>query len=131
MISDRFLGALSRYGLFSAGPEPCLVLEEFPDNPADSCGNGVANLGASLEAVFSRDKRHWMGVQRYDVRDPFQPHQFVQKAWVPVNSPRALPTRRSRDGCALVLRRHALQTTAAATCHVCELIGIDVPSRTL
>ena len=45
------------------------LFEVFPDNPADPVADGVANLSKSLEFVFRRGTRHWMGVQRYDVPD--------------------------------------------------------------
>lgn len=63
------------------------LFEAFPDNPADPQSDGVANLSRSLEMVFRRGTRHWMGVQRYDVRDPREPAEFVYKVWTPVNSP--------------------------------------------
>lgn len=116
-VSDRLLDAVGNAQWFSEGHEPYLVVDTelriravnaayeratgrprptlvgellfdaFPDNPADPEANGVANLGASLETVFSRGARHWMGVQRYDVPNPLHSRAFVEKVWVPVNSP--------------------------------------------
>lgn len=63
------------------------LFDVFPDNPGDPAADGVANLSVSLEQVFRRGSRHWMGVQRYDMPDPHEPGSFVYKVWAPVNSP--------------------------------------------
>jgi hypothetical protein len=63
------------------------LFDAFPDNPADPTADGVANLSSSLERVFRTGARHWMGLQRYDVPDRWEPGSFVYKVWVPVNSP--------------------------------------------
>jgi PAS fold len=63
------------------------LFDAFPDNPAHSEADGVANASASLELVFRRGVRHWMGVQRYDLPDTRNPGEFVYKVWTPVNSP--------------------------------------------
>ena len=63
------------------------LFDVFPDNPADPEADGVANASASLELVFRRGVRHWMGVQRYDIPDWRNPGEFVYKVWTPVNSP--------------------------------------------
>lgn len=63
------------------------LFEALPDNPADPAADGVAKLGASLETVLSTGTTHWMGVQRYDVRQRHCRDRFVRKVWVPVNSP--------------------------------------------
>ena len=119
MISDAFLVGLRAAWWFRAGAAPYLILDRdlriravnaayeratgfpqttligehmfdvFPDNPTDPMADGVAKLRASLEAVFSSGRTHWMGVQRHDVREPHKPDQFVKKVWVPVNSPLA------------------------------------------
>lgn len=63
------------------------LFDAFPDNPSDPLANGVSRLSASLEAVFRTGKRHWMGVQRYDIPDPTRPGSFRYKVWTPVNTP--------------------------------------------
>lgn len=63
------------------------LFDVFPDNPANPEADGVANASASLESVFRRGTRHWMGVQRYDVPDRDHPGEFIYKVWTPVNSP--------------------------------------------
>lgn len=63
------------------------LFEVFPDNPANPEADGVANVSASMESVFRRGVRHWMGVQRYDAPDPQRPGAFIYKVWTPVNSP--------------------------------------------
>lgn len=63
------------------------LFDVFPDNPADPDADGVANVSASLEFVFRRGVRHWLGVQRYDIPDRHNPGEFVYKVWTPTNSP--------------------------------------------
>lgn len=63
------------------------IFEVFPDNPANPEADGVANLSASLERVFRRGDRHWMGVQRYDIPDRQNPGEFIYRVWTPMNSP--------------------------------------------
>lgn len=65
----------------------CPLFDVFPDNPADPDADGVANVSASLELVFRRGVRHWLGVQRYDIPDRQNPGEFVYKVWTPTNSP--------------------------------------------
>ncbi|BBX63471.1 hypothetical protein MSAS_26450 [Mycobacterium saskatchewanense] len=64
-----------------------LLFDAFPDNPADPHADGVAKASASMESVFRRGARHWMGVQRYDIPDRQTPGEFVYRVWTPVNSP--------------------------------------------
>ncbi|HET9647328.1 MAG TPA: PAS domain-containing protein [Microlunatus sp.] len=63
-----------------------LLFDVFPDNPADPTG-AQSSLTASLEGVLRTGRRHWMGLQRYDVSDVAHPGQFIYKAWIPVNVP--------------------------------------------
>lgn len=63
------------------------LFDVFPDNPADPAADGQTNLTASLESVLRRDRRHEMGIQRYDVPDRDDPTRFVHKVWLPTNSP--------------------------------------------
>jgi hypothetical protein len=97
----------------------------FPDNPGDPAADGVAKLSGSLEHVFSRGTAHWMGVQRYDVRDHDAPGTFVQKLWAPMNSP-------VRDGGQTVAALHHVEDVTA----VAGLVGragdgIVLPARAL
>ncbi|HET6817376.1 MAG TPA: ANTAR domain-containing protein [Mycobacteriales bacterium] len=71
----------------------------FPDNPNDPHADGVRRLSASLHHVFTRGTRHYMGVQRYDVRDTDTAGRFRYKVWTPVNS----PIRDEAGRCAAVL----------------------------
>ncbi len=64
-----------------------LLFEAFPDDPANPEADGVANVSASLERVFRRGARHWMGVQRYDIPDRQNPGEFIYRVWTPMNSP--------------------------------------------
>jgi len=64
-----------------------MLFDAFPDNPADPEADGVAKLSASLDFVFRRGVRHWMGVQRYDIPDRQSPGEFIYRVWTPVNSP--------------------------------------------
>lgn len=63
------------------------LFDVFPDNPADPEADGVANAAASLEFVFRRGVRHWLGVQRHDIPDWRNRGEFVYKVWTPMNSP--------------------------------------------
>ncbi|MEQ3553795.1 ANTAR domain-containing protein [Pseudonocardia nematodicida] len=63
------------------------LFDVFPDNPALTGADGVANLGASLARVLRTGRRDHMPVQRYDVPAPAGGPGFVQRVWVPVNSP--------------------------------------------
>lgn len=89
---DRRIRAVNTaYEQATAHPRRHLVGERlfdvFPDNPAAPAADGVANLSRSLDRVFSRGSRHWMGVQRYDVPDLRERGSFIYKVWAPVNSP--------------------------------------------
>ncbi len=64
-----------------------MFFDAFPDNPANPEADGVAKLSASLDFVFSRGVRHWIGVQRYDIPDRHSPGEFIYRVWTPVNSP--------------------------------------------
>lgn len=63
------------------------LFDVFPDNPADPDADGQTNLTASLESVLRHDRRHEMGIQRYDVPDRDDSARFIRKVWVPTNSP--------------------------------------------
>jgi hypothetical protein len=106
----RIRGVNPAYEQATAHPRSWLVGERlfdvFPDNPADPAADGVANLSSSLELVFRTGARHWMGLQRYDVPDPYDPGSFVYKVWAPVNSP-------VKDGGRTVAVLHHVQDVTA------------------
>lgn len=62
------------------------AFEAFPDNPDDPEADGVARMGKSFEQVFTSGIAENMIIQRYDIADP-QSGKFLQKHWVPINSP--------------------------------------------
>lgn len=101
-----------RYEEVTAHPRSMLIgeglFDVFPDNPADPRADGVANLSASIERVFSTGEWHPMGIQRYDVRDLSDPRRFVQKVWAPANFPLR------RDGRTVAVLHHAEDVTALA-----------------
>lgn len=63
------------------------LFDAFPDNPDDPQADGTSNLGASLETVMRSRRTHKMRIQRYDIRDPLAPDNFLPKVWSPANSP--------------------------------------------
>ncbi|KAA9151172.1 ANTAR domain-containing protein [Amycolatopsis acidicola] len=81
-VNPAYLAATGRAGPDLLG-EP--IFRAFPDNPDDPGADGVANLRRSLERVLKRKRRHHMPLQRYDVPGPGG--EFVEKYWLPVNSP--------------------------------------------
>lgn len=62
------------------------MFDVFPDNPDAPEARSVDNLARSLESVLRHADKNRMGLQRYDVRDPYT-EVFVTKTWLPVNSP--------------------------------------------
>ena len=87
----RIRAVNTAYEAISAHPRDSLLgrqlFDVFPDNPANPEADGVANVSASLERVFRRGSRHWMGVQRYDIPDRRNPGEFIYRVWTPMNSP--------------------------------------------
>ncbi|RDC62418.1 PAS domain-containing protein [Adhaeribacter pallidiroseus] len=63
------------------------IFEAFPDNPQTPEAKGVSNLRASLEQVLATGKPHEMARQHYDVPDPENVGQFVERHWLPRNTP--------------------------------------------
>lgn len=57
----------------------------FPDNPADSQANGVAQTYGSLRRVAETGLPHAMPILRFDVRGP--DGRFMERYWRPVNAP--------------------------------------------
>ncbi|MBO4239803.1 ANTAR domain-containing protein [Pseudonocardia alni] len=63
------------------------MFEAFPDNPALPDADGVANLGASIQRVLRHHRPDQMHAQRYDVPVADRPGGFVERVWLPVNTP--------------------------------------------
>jgi signal transduction histidine kinase len=63
------------------------LFDAFPDNPAAPGANAVRNWRASLELVIATGKPHQMALQHYDVLDPERPGHFVERHWLPRNTP--------------------------------------------
>lgn len=63
------------------------LFDAFPDNPDDADANGVSSLGSSLERVLQRGVLDRMPRQRYDIPHPADHRRFVEKVWLPVNTP--------------------------------------------
>lgn len=63
------------------------LFDAFPDNPRDPHADGTAKLAASLETAMQTGHPHTMRMQRYDIRDPAAPDEFLPRVWSPTNSP--------------------------------------------
>jgi signal transduction histidine kinase len=63
------------------------LFDAFPDNPAAPQANAVRNWRASLELVIATGQPHQMAPQHYDVLDPQRPGHFVERHWLPRNTP--------------------------------------------
>lgn len=63
------------------------LFDAFPDNPDDPQATGTSNLAASLETAMRGGHTHNMRIQRYDIRDPAAPEEFLPRVWSPINSP--------------------------------------------
>lgn len=63
------------------------LFDAFPDNPAAPEANAVRNWRASLEHVMATGRPHQMALQHYDVLDPERPGYFVERHWLPRNTP--------------------------------------------
>jgi signal transduction histidine kinase len=63
------------------------LFDAFPDNPAAPEAHAVRNWRASLELVIATGKPHQMALQHYDVLDPERPGHFIERHWLPRNTP--------------------------------------------
>jgi signal transduction histidine kinase len=63
------------------------LFDAFPDNPAAPEAHAVRNWRASLELVLATGQPHQMAMQQYDVLDPERPGHFVERHWLPRNTP--------------------------------------------
>jgi hypothetical protein len=61
------------------------IFDVFPDNPDTPHARGVELLGESFERALGAGEPDRMALQRYDVQA--QRGGFVEKTWLPVNSP--------------------------------------------
>ena len=99
------------------------MFEVFPDNPASPEARGVERLGESFERALSVGEADRMGLQRYDV--VAGDGEFVQKSWLPVNSPITDP-----DGRTVGILHHVEDVTRLlmATALERDLPGHDSPA---
>ncbi|OUJ72169.1 sensor histidine kinase [Hymenobacter crusticola] len=63
------------------------LFDAFPDNPAAPQAHAVRNWRTSLEHVIATGQPHQMALQHYDVLDPERPGHFVERHWLPRNTP--------------------------------------------
>jgi signal transduction histidine kinase len=63
------------------------LFDAFPDNPAALEAHAVRNWRASLKHVIATGQPHQMAPQHYDVLDPQRPGYFVERHWLPRNTP--------------------------------------------
>jgi hypothetical protein len=83
-VNPAYLAATGRHHQDLVGHA---FFEVFPDNPGDPAADGVAELAASFEHVFSHGEPHHMPVQRYDIPGTLPTDPFVRRFWSQVNSP--------------------------------------------
>ncbi|WP_426062216.1 PAS domain-containing protein, partial [Hymenobacter sp. B1770] len=83
-VSDAYLAATLTRRDALVGQH---VFAAMPDNPATPEAHAVHNLRASLERVLATGQAHEMAQQRYDVPDPARPGEFVERHWLPRNTP--------------------------------------------
>ncbi|MFD1875536.1 PAS domain-containing protein [Hymenobacter bucti] len=93
LLSPAFLieAASEAYLAATLSPRERLVgrhlFDAFPDNPQTPEAQSVHNLRASLEQVLATGQPHEMAQQHYDVPDPARPGQFIERHWLPRNTP--------------------------------------------
>ncbi|MER2999521.1 PAS domain-containing protein [Pontibacter populi] len=63
------------------------LFDVFPDNPSTPEVNSSSNLRASLEQVLTTGKAHKMDILRYDIPDPSNPGNFIERYWNTINKP--------------------------------------------
>ncbi|WP_076421598.1 PAS domain-containing protein [Pontibacter lucknowensis] len=63
------------------------LFDAFPDNPGSPHAFATINLRASLDQVLATGKPHRMDLQQYDISDPQQPGQFLERYWNVTNIP--------------------------------------------
>ncbi|WP_019134982.1 PAS domain-containing protein [Cellulomonas massiliensis] len=97
------------------------MFDVFPDNPATPEARSVERLAASFERALRRGEPDRMALQRYDV--PAASYGFVQKSWLPVNSPI-----RDADGRTIGILHHVEDVTRMVATTGLEL---DLATRRL
>jgi len=63
------------------------LFDASPDKPAAPEANAVRNWRASLDHVIATGQSHQMAPQHYDVLDPDRAGHFVERHWLPRNTP--------------------------------------------
>ncbi|PKV76017.1 PAS domain-containing sensor histidine kinase [Pontibacter ramchanderi] len=63
------------------------LFDVFPDNPEFEAADGSHNLRNSLEYVVRNKQPHQMALQRYDMQLPPLTGKFLEKYWLPSNTP--------------------------------------------
>src|SRR5215469_11399518 len=63
------------------------IFDAFPDNPSEPGCTSTANLRDSLSRACESGERDVMALQRYDVEEPGNPGEFVERYWCTVNAP--------------------------------------------
>jgi hypothetical protein len=99
------------------------MFDVFPDNPATPEARSVERLGESFERALVSGGSDRMGIQRYDV---IAGHGgFVEKSWLPVNSPV-----QDADGRTVGILHHVEDVTRMLVATALERDLLDRPSRT-
>ncbi|MGY2134948.1 PAS domain-containing protein [Hymenobacter sp. HD11105] len=87
----HILAASDEYLVATLTQRPTLVgqylFDAFPENPQDPEARALPNLRASLLQVLTTGQPHVMAPQPFDVPDPAHPGQFVERHWLPRNTP--------------------------------------------
>ena len=60
------------------------LFDAFPDNPKDPHADGTAKLASSVETALQSGHTHKMRLQRYDIRDPAAPDEFLPRVSTPI-----------------------------------------------
>ncbi|WP_214409299.1 PP2C family protein-serine/threonine phosphatase [Sphaerisporangium fuscum] len=63
------------------------IFEVFPGNPADTEGDGIRSMKASLQRVLNTGMRDTLAIQKYDIPVAEQPGVFEERYWCPINAP--------------------------------------------
>ena len=63
------------------------VFDVFPDNPSAADIHAVRDVRTSLEQVLATGQAHELPLQPYDLPDPANPGQFVERYWQTRNVP--------------------------------------------
>jgi PAS domain S-box-containing protein len=83
-VSDIYLAATLTQRANLVGRD---VFEAFPANPNGADDEAVATARASMERVLATGQLHELTLQPYDLPDPAQPGQFLERYWRMRNAP--------------------------------------------